>query len=258
MNLVKYFLFIISLLFLSCEDIIDVDLNDAAPHLVIIGEINNQTDQQVVTLSKTVPFTSENRFDGLSNAQVEVVDGNGTVFRFIERSPGIYVADHFTGMEFEYYQLHVHVEGKTYTASSRMPPLVGVDSVGTAVSDLFGEEQKYVALKYQDPPQEPNYYRYLISVNGEPAQFVYVASDKFNDGKYVSERLGNPDEDLVTGDAVVIYMQCVDKTMYDFWNAVQATNPGTAAPANPPSNISNGALGYFSAYSMAKIATEIK
>ena len=46
--------------------------------------------------------------------------------------------------------------------------------------------------------------------------------------------------------------------MYDFWNAVQATNPGTAAPANPPSNISNGALGYFSAYSMAKIATEIK
>lgn len=257
MNLIKY-LFIISALFVSCEDVIELDLNESAPHLVIVGEITNQTDQQVVTLSKTVPFTSESRFEGISNAQVEVVDGHGTVFRFTERSPGVYVADHFAGIEFETYELHVSVDGKAYTASSQMPPLVGIDSVGTAVSDLFGEEQKYVALKYQDPPHEPNYYRYLISVNDGPVQFVYVASDKFNDGKYVSERLGNPDEDLVTGDAVVVYMQCVDKAMFDFWNAVQATNPGTAAPANPPSNISNGALGYFGAYSMAKITTEIK
>src|SRR5690606_8787308 len=140
-------------------------------------------------------------------------------------------------LEFASYELHVNVDGETYTASSQMPPLVRVDSVGTAVSDLFGEEEKYVALKYQDPPLQSNYYRYLISVNGGPTEFVHVASDKFNDGKYVSERLGSPDddEDLVTGDAVAVYMQCVDKAMFDFWNAVQTTNPGTAAPANPPS-----------------------
>src|SRR5690606_22196424 len=103
--------------------------------------------------SKTVAFDQEGGFDGLSGAQVEVTDGLGTLHRFTERSPGRYVADNFWGRVYETYQLQVTVDGKNYTASAQLPPLVRVDSVGTAVTNLFGEEQKDVAIKYQDPPQ---------------------------------------------------------------------------------------------------------
>jgi len=38
----------------------------------------------------------------------------------------------------------------------------------------------------------------------------------------------------------------IDKDVFKYWNELQSINPGSAAPANPTSNISNGALGYFS------------
>jgi hypothetical protein len=39
--------------------------------------------------------------------------------------------------------------------------------------------------------------------------------------------------------------------MFNYWNSLTTTtlSNGSAAPANPISNISNNALGYFSAYS---------
>lgn len=258
MSFSRYIILIVSLLLYSCEDVIDINLNDANPQLVIVGEIHNRTGRQVITISRTVPFDREDVFDGVSNAVVEVRDEYGTRHTFAERSPGIYVAENFRGREYESYNLRVQLDGEEYTASSHMPWTVPVDSVGTSVSNLFGEEQKYVSIKYQDPPHEPNYYRYLMSVNGGPIRFVQVSNDKFNDGKYVSEQLTSFDGELVTGDAVVLYMQCIDKAMFDFWNVVQANNPGAASPANPPANISNGALGYFSAYGVTEITTEIK
>lgn len=258
MNNIKFFILVISSLLFSCEDVIDLNLNDANPQLVIIGEIHDQADQQVITLSKTMAFNQEGGFDGVSGAQVEVTDGLGIVHRFTEHSPGRYVADHFFGRIRETYHLLVRVDGNTYTAVSQMPPMVQIDSVGTAVTHLFGEEQKYVAIAYQDPPEQPNYYRYMLRVNGGPSRFAHAANDKFNDGNYITEHVSNADEELHIGDAVTVYMQCVDQAMFDFWNAVQLTNPGTAAPANPPSNIEGGALGYFSAYSMAELNLEIK
>src|SRR5690606_11165985 len=211
-----YFLHLLSILFVSCEDVINIKLKNAESRLVIIGEIQNHSNRQVIKLSKTVPFSSQSDFQGVSNADVQVVDGQGNRFEVTERSPGIYISD-FVGTVFEFYELYVSVAGKTYAAVSRMPPFVRIDSVGTAISDFFGEENKDVSLKYQDPPLEENFYRYLMSINGGTATFVNTASDKFNDGKYVTERLNDPDEDLIAGDEVVVYMQCVDKAMFDFW-----------------------------------------
>lgn len=258
MKLQKHIWFVASLLLMSCEDIIDINLNDAAAQLVIVGEIHNQDGRQVISISKTVAFNNNTPFDGVSNALVEVVDEQGKTFTFAEQSPGVYIAENLWGRERESYNLRIQLDGKEYTASSRMPQAVQVDSVGTSVTNIFGEERKYVSIKYLDPIHEPNYYYYSMRVNDGPVQFVHVANDKFTDGKYVNERFTNFDEELTTGDSVVLYMQCIDEAMFNFWSAVQANNPGAAAPANPPTNISNGALGYFSAHSVTEIVTEIK
>ena len=258
MKVRSYIFLFVGLMLSSCEDVIDINLNDAAPKLIIVGEIDNRTTTQRVTISKTVAFTSENPFDPVQGAQVEVVDGAGRVYRFSEQAPGVYVAANFRGQENTEYSLAVQVEGKQFNARSTMPRLVTVDSVGTSVTNFFGEERKFVSLKYQDPPNEPNYYRYLMSVNGGPFNMVYATSDKFNDGKYVSEDVADFDLELFSGDSVIVYMQCIDKATFDFWNAVQSTNPGSAAPANPPSVFGDEALGYFSAHSVSEISTTIQ
>ncbi|HWK99952.1 MAG TPA: hypothetical protein VNQ55_08395, partial [Parapedobacter sp.] len=117
---------------------------------------------------------------------------------------------------------------------------------------------RFVGIRYADPLGVPNYYRYLWRVNEGALEMLHVAQDKFNDGKYVSEDLGDFDTELVPGDSVTVHMQCIDKAAYDFWNAVQSTNPGTAAPANPPSVFGDGALGYFSAYAESAMSTVVQ
>lgn len=255
------FLFILllsTLLWSSCEDVINVNLNGANPQLVIVGVVSNWANEQQVTISRTVAFDKDYASEPVSGAEVEVVAGSGRVFRFVEQTPGSYVAANFQGRQNERYDLHVRVAGREFTATSTMPNLVTADSIGTAVRNLFGEEQKFISIKYQDPPEVPNYYRYLWSVNGRAFEMLYVTRDKFNDGKYISEDLADFDVELFSGDSVVVQMQCIDKAAYDFWNAVQSINPGTAAPANPPSVFGDGALGYFSAHAMSEISTIVQ
>ncbi len=249
---------LVGFLLWSCEDIIDINLNDASPKLIIVGEVNSRTSVQQVSISRTVSFASETPFDPVSGADVHVMDGRGRIHQFMEEEPGIYVATNFRGRANERYDLRVQVDGKEFLATSIMPELVTVDSVGTSVSTIFGEERKFVSLKYQDPIDIPNYYRFLMSVNGGAFKMVYATNDKFNNGKYVSEDLADFDTELFSGDSVLVHMQCIDKAAFDFWNAVQSVNPGTAAPANPPSVFGDDVLGYFSAHSVSEISTTIQ
>jgi hypothetical protein len=56
-------------------------------------------------------------------------------------------------------------------------------------------------------------------------------------------------------------MNCVDKNVYDYFFTLSGVtgNNGfqTATPANPVSNISNGALGYFSAHTTQRVKVEV-
>lgn len=248
---------LVSLFSMSCEDIIDVNLSDADPQLIIVGTVSNRSYEQQVTISRTVAFDVSQPFDPVSGADVAVVDGTGRVFRYQETSPGVYIS-RFRGNEGQRYDLSVQLGGQVFTATSTLPRLVTADSIGTGVRTLFGEEQKFISLRYADPAGVPNYYRYLWRVNGGDLEMLRVSEDKFNDGKYVSEDLMDFDTELVAGDSVTVRMQCLDKTAYDFWNAVQSTNPGSAAPANPPSPYGDGALGYFSAYAESEMVTEVQ
>lgn len=246
-----------SLLSVSCEDVIDINLNDGNPQLVIVGTVSNQSDEQRVTISRTVAFDVDQPFDPVAGATVNVVSGTGGVFPFVEQSPGVYVGK-FRGQPGVRYDLSVAVDGQVFEATSTMPPWITADSIGTAVRTIFGEEMKFISLKYADPAGVRNYYRYLWQINEGPVEMLHVSDDKFNDGKYVSEDLSDFDIDLVTGDAVTVWMQCIDSAAYDFWNAVQSMNPGTAAPANPPSAFGAGALGYFSAHTESEMSTEVQ
>jgi hypothetical protein len=57
---------------------------------------------------------------------------------------------------------------------------------------------------------------------------------------------------LISGDSIVVALQTIDQGVFDYLRTLgQAdNNMASATPANPTSNISNGALGYFSAYAV--------
>ena len=57
------------------------------------------------------------------------------------------------------------------------------------------------------------------------------------------------------GDTVWVDLLSIDKASYDYFNTLNNIltsdrSPTSLAPANPNTNLTNGALGYFAAYSV--------
>jgi hypothetical protein len=241
----------------ACKKVIQVDLNNAAPQIVIEGEVTNGAGPYQVKISKTVNFSAGNSFPPVSGASVQVTDSNnGLVYIFNETTPGLYAANNFTGVTQHTYQLSVLADGKTYTASSTMPAPVHLDSISFIQNLDFNNKPAINAVtNFQDPPGVSNYYQFTEFVNSVQVPDIFVFEDRLSDGKYIRNALYNDTARLDVNDTVVVKMYCVDKNIYNYFftlfqvsgnNSFQSTSP-----ANPISNISNGALGYFSAHTIS-------
>lgn len=235
----------------SCEKVIDLDLNTADTKLVIEANITNTTDSQFVKISRSVPFDQSNNFPPVSGAAVHFADERGRVFPLEEKEPGLYFVSRLTGRPGITYYLRVLVDDKEYTASSKMPEQIYIDSLGITVNTFFDEEQKVVQVIYSDRPEVKNYYRFLLKINNFPTKSYFVFDDNFTDGRSVVRDLFDFDLEPQSGDVATIEMQCIDPVMFRYWLGLsqnESRGGASTIPANPVSNISNGALGYFSAH----------
>jgi hypothetical protein len=198
-------------------------------------------------VSQTVPFDHEYPSKAIDDAIVEVESSEGRKYTFYPVGDGYYRHDNFTPRaEGTAYRLRVVANGEEFVAVENMQPYVPVDSLGAVEETIFDEVSYSVLVKFTDPIDEINYYKYLVSVNGQPFRFLQVQNDKYNNGLYVTHQLMDFSKPFALGDSLVVRRQSISKAVYKYWNEIQLLNPGSAAPANPTSNISNGAFGYFS------------
>jgi len=246
---------LLALLNFSCEDVIDLTVNDADAALVIEGNVTNVNTTQTVKISKSVSISDKSKFNGVSGAVVTITDSENRIYILSEQpqSPGVYVNSNMRGRPLLTYFLKVINGGKEYKATSVMPAVVKLDSLGIVTTVFFNEKSQSVEAIYQDPLGTTNYYRFLLTINNVLSKNIYTNSDKFNDGKVATAELGDLDKDIEINDVVKVEMQCIDQNIYRYFEGLdQNENRGGASttPANPVSNISNGALGYFSAHTV--------
>lgn len=250
----------------SCKKIIEIDTNNAAPQIVIEGQINNQLTDQRIVITKSVGYSEAGVYPKISGAVVRVADDKGSMYTFTEKSPGVYVQA-MRGIPGNTYNMNVTIDGKTYTASSKMPNLVKLDSIGVITNNFFGNERKSAAAYLVDPANETNYYRFKLYVNNIISNRIYVNNDRLTNGNNLRVQLfygtdDNDDEGLKTGDKIVVDAESIDSNVFDYWYSLSqqssnGPNQGTT-PANPPSNISNNALGYFSAHTFQRQNMTVK
>jgi Domain of unknown function (DUF4249) len=257
---VQFIVFITALLVIcsltSCEKVIDIKLDEAARKYVIEGNISNiSTDAVEVKISQTKLFEEENSFTGISGATVTIQVNNGTIYTLPQVSPGIYRSTAFTGVPGNNYLLKVSLNGTDYTATSVMPvKLVNLDTL--SVNDLAfgGTSTKTIQPSYLDPVGKGNSYRFIQYANGVQVKNIFVQDDAISDGLRITRPLVNQDGDLKSGDIVRVDMLCIDEAVYRYWYSLDQAATGqnqSATPANPVTNISGGALGYFSAHSVS-------
>jgi len=236
----------------SCQKVINVDLNSASPKIVIDGNVTDQPGPYTVTLSQTVNFDETNIFPPVSGALIVINDNTGTSDTLKETTPGTYQTSKLQGVSGRTYTLTVVTNNITYTATSSMPMPVEIDTL--TLKNSPRSTKKLVSVTFTDPAGISNYYHFVeqiinIHITGKPyiPTLGSVTSDRLLDGTERSFLLGRGATDLTAGDSVLVSLQCVDKNVYNYFRTAQQQGDMSTTLSNPVSNISNGALGYFSA-----------
>lgn len=251
----KYILIILLFATFGCEKVIDVDLNEAHPEVVIEANLSKFPDSAKVKLSKTGSYFGESTNDKISDAIVVVTSNYGESYIFNEVEEGVYKSFEIIPEEGVVYSLTVETEGETYEANSILQATVPIDSLTYYYYEGFAFLDAGYVLKLiiKDPAEIENYYRIKIyesdRLENVSDDFI-VFDDRLVDGKLLEITLrGNLFE---VGDTVTVQLMSIDNDAYKYFDTFHELiniNPGSAAPANPTSNISNGALGYFSVWS---------
>ena len=248
----KIFLFsTVILALLSCTKTIDVDLKNATAAIVIEGKVSSNSFASV-HISKSQPCSNNNTFPGVSGANVSITDDLGKTYKLTETETGEYTNATLIGKPGHGYNLSVIIEGKYYLATSTMPAQVNLDTLLFEKISLMGKMGWAAVPQYTDPAGFGNCYKFIEIINGKRYPYYWIWDDRIvNDG--ISRiPLVQGDSTINLHDTIAVEMQCIDKNMYRYFNALANVQMNATTPANPDTNISGGALGYFSAYTSSR------
>ncbi len=245
-------------LLVSCEDVIEIDLDSIEPKLVIEGSINDLGDPFNIKLSKTGDYFEAGIYPAVSDALVTVTDENGIETVFEESEPGLYSSGLLEVEENGSYTLFVRSRGEDYMAEGTIPYKVFIDSLSFDLPSFMSEfEEGYVISCYlQDPVEFRNYYRMKAYKKGETTSSVeskVIFNDDFMNGNMMF--VSWESEPFFPMDTVVVELHTLDKSSYDYYHTLNTLGGGlfgASNPANPTTNLSNDALGYFGAYTVSR------
>ena len=228
-----------------------MNLNAASPQLVVEANVFNSTGPYYVQLSKTVNFSDPNNFPAVTGALVKITDSTSHFTDILtETTPGIYATKNIQGIPGHTYQLYITTGGQSYTAQSTMPQPVPFDSLTFDKLTAFGNTNINAIPNYKDPAGIANYYNFTLFVNRRKINNIFAFDDRLSDGRYMTRVLRTDSTYISLGDTVRLIMSCIDKSTYNYFSTlgqVAGNNFQSVSPTNPNSNISNNALGYFSA-----------
>lgn len=250
---------LLAFLALSCEDPINVDLNDAPPKLVVDASINwfkgTIGNEQSIKLTLSAPY-----FDATvppaNDAIVSITDSNNHTFNFTEvDQSGIYKNNNFIPLIDEIYTLIIIYQGNTYTGTETLKSVTSIDYVEQNDEGGFTGDETELKAFYNDPADEENYYffEFISDIPVFPSLEVY--EDKFTNGNQIFGFY--TEEELTTGDVVTIRNYGVSKRFYNFMfillqqNSDDGGGPFETQPATirgncvNQTNPENFPLGYF-------------
>ncbi|AWG21710.1 hypothetical protein FFWV33_09245 [Flavobacterium faecale] len=252
-------LFIVTLVSSSCEEVVQVDLDTAAPKLVIEATIKWQKgtagNNQKIKLTTTTSYFS-NIIPTVSGAKITVKNSSNTVFTFNEiATSGEYGCSNFVPKINETYTLTVIANGQTYTASEILKSVAPIDEIEQKNDGGFTGKDIQLKTYFTDPAPETNYYLYQYSYTGQVTQTFYGDIDTFFQGNKFFSLSQN--DDLKIGDEVSVTHYGISKTYYNYMSILisiaggSSGGPFQAPPATVRGNIinttnkDNYALGYF-------------
>jgi len=273
---ILYFM-ILTLLMISCEDVIYPELPQADPVTVIDAWINNKPERQVIRVKRSLPYFQAQELPGIQGADVFITDSNGKNYQFIESDTvtGEYFwepdeQDTVFGEIGQIYTLTVSV-GETvfhsFTSLNRVPEIDSIsfrfeegnsffpDSyfAGVYAVDLLGPGDSYWIRSYKNgeflnKPSEINIAFDAGFTSGsivDGITFIQPVRDGVN--PFDQDENDNFLSPYEPGDSLFVEIHSISNEAFIFLNEliIQTDRPGGFAElfaqplANVPTNIEN-------------------
>lgn len=249
----------------SCQKVINIDLNNASPQLVVEANISNLPGPYFIKLSKTVSFSGITEIPAVKGAIVEISDSSGNKETLTELLNGFYRTRTLRGIPGHKYTLTIKTDGQTYESVSRMPYPVGNLTLGIKREVDYGhlpgggagdQSMRYVVnYEINDPGEYKNYYRFIVYFKNGIFNSHRAFDDQFHNGKIIADEFELHDTlNFNPGDTVMVELQNIGSGAYNFFRTLREGAGGmsflSASPSNPISNISDDGLGYFNVCSV--------
>ena len=252
--------FSLIILLTSCESVIEIELDYMKPKLVIEGVINDIDKQCIIKLSKTTDYFNQTTNPTVSDAVITLTDNIGTIIKFNETEPGNYLGESGPTKPNINYTLSILSEGDKYMAKATIPQKVNIDSLTCLYNpaSIFYEVGYVVSCHFSDPVEFRNFYR-LKTYNINDRTKAKNSKDLYNDDIFNGNNVELPWSYNIyqQNDTVVVELYSLDEPTYDYYKTLFPISGGAemmslTTPANPNTNISNEALGYFGAYTISR------
>ncbi|MFT4665472.1 MAG: hypothetical protein ACI8YQ_004032 [Polaribacter sp.] len=270
MNIKKSLLLLLTLFFLtSCQDVIDLEVEDGEVQLVVDGWLTNQNGEKQAILSTTANYFNSSIGPFVENAFVVLNNEQGPIDTFYEKSNGLYVTD-FVGEVGETYHIYIRTSsGEEYKSNPellRSVPLITAINSEFKEETTFDDEGYYMSIDTDEPLGVGDHYRWKQYVNdtylNEPFDLLY-ASDEFGDGNPILNFEVTINEPLELGDQYRIQQLSITEEAFEFITQLQTQtafvgslfdSPPAALSGNIVNLDSSGkkALGYFGASAVSE------
>jgi hypothetical protein len=265
----KYSLIALLLLIIlaSCEEVIEVGLNSSDPAFVVEAVIYKDS-VTLVRLTTTTSYYSVGEPEFITDASIKISDGISNE-ELIYKDNGYYSGSSIQGVEGRNYVIEILHDGILYKSISSMLFKTDIVSVGYSrnntqtIYNPSGKTMFIISCEFIDDPEADNYYmiRYILDGKVLAGSYYLLTEHTAVNGSLDISGINSADQDTIRFEEWMFYeggtgevqVFSIDKSVYDyfvqlndvlFWK--RRFNP--PATYNPVSNINNGALGYFAAW----------
>ena len=248
----------LSLLAFSCrEENYELKIRSEANLLIVDARVESSTKKVKVNLTKSTEFLGNNPVNYINDALVfiKVDEEDEQMLIFLE--DGNYELENIKVDEGTNYQLRI-VDGEDeYFSTTKMLNIIPVNSFVFEEAFSFGTttNKRYnFNMILNIDLKNTNYYLTETSVyDTSRNEFRTSRYQEWDDGAYNSNPALFPFfvNDYLEGDSLYIQFSHISEQTFQFYESlgeVGGQNPSSLAPANPTSNLSNGAIGTFGAY----------
>lgn len=239
----------------SCTKMVQLKLKSAPGSLVIEGVVSNGPEGCYVKISRSAAFGDLSDFSLIENAQVVIRDSTRQLtdtlsIKMNSSGDKVYASRKIRAVCGHVYKLSVSLEGNEYESRSQLPDSVSLNGISllSEAGKLTAESVFTAVPRFNDPKGKGNFYQFMQYINGKKDDGINVISDNIGDGLPNEQPIFTKKLDIHLGDTLTVVMLNISAPIYQFfYQLMQNADDFGVTPNNPQSNITGGALGYFSA-----------